>query len=149
MSGNGNGKAKGKDGFEEIAGKPVKERPKKGKRIAGPPAAARTAHLPGMEPVKIATVHAAIEAFVCAQIALKDQTKKRDEAKAALLRAMKEAAIDKYIVDGHVAFLDVEETVKARLEPEDAEEAEERELSGGPPRVRSQRRGSRAPEASA
>ena len=94
-----------------------------------------------MEPKTIPAVHAAIEEYVAARDQRMQLTKVEVEKKAALLDAMKKAGVLAYSVDGHSAELEIDEQVKARLDPEEAEAAEEAELSGGPrrPRARSKR----------
>lgn len=138
-----NGKS---DGFTEIEGKRPKGRPKKGARIAGPPARqVRSGHLPGMEPKVMPKLHRLIEEYVAVRDERMALTEREVDLKNRLRETMKEAEIDSYKVDGHEAYLKTEETVKARLAAEGAEEAEERELRGGAPRVR----GSRGAEADA
>jgi hypothetical protein len=145
------GNGKDKDGFQVVDG----NAPKGGRKKKAPPAGValvpkteRTAHLPGMEPVTIPEVHAAIEEYVSARDQRMALTKLETEKKAHLLKVMKAAGIPAYNVDGHQAEIETgEETVKARLDPVEAEEAEEAELSGGPRRPRA--KSAQQPEAQA
>lgn len=125
-------KSNGKD-VEIIHGRTPAKRKKTAAKVTRD---TKTKHLPGMEPKTIATVRRAIEDYVEARDQRMALTKIEVEKKAKLMDAMKKAGITHYSVDGREADLDVEETVKARIAPEEAEEAEERELSGGRSRSR-------------
>lgn len=110
----------GKDehGFETIAGKSPKGSGKRAK-----PVRAADQHLPGLEPVMVPAVHKAIENYVTARDERMKLTKIEVETKAALMQAMKKAELTSYNVDGHLADLQIDEQVKARL-VDDGEEAE-------------------------
>lgn len=131
------GNGRDKDGFQVVDGNAPKERRKKGSALVGAPPRERTQHLPGMEPVTVPKIHQAIEEYTAIRDARMDMTRKEVDAKAKLLRVMKEEGLATYAVDGHEAEIEAgEETVKARLIADDLEAAEEAELSGGPRRPR-------------
>lgn len=112
-----NGKDKG-DGFENVDGKAPETKGKK----------ASNAHLPGMEPKTIPSVHRAIEEYVEVRDQRMGLTKIETEKKAHLMTVMKKHDITTYCVDGHEATLETDETVKARLRDAEAEEDEPKEL---------------------
>jgi hypothetical protein len=115
-------KDNGKDGVQEkievIHGKAPKSNGRPGKRgaIPKPPARAKQVHIPGMEPQTVPSIHKAIEEYVVARDQRMELTKVEVEKKARLMEVMKKAKVQHYSVDGHVADLDTEETIKARLE---------------------------------
>jgi len=123
MSAAGNGKDKG-DGFVEVQGNATPPRRKNAFTPAALKPKPRTAHLPGMEPKTIPSVHKAIEEYVIARDHRMELTKVEVQKKAILMHEMKQAGLLTYSVDGHEAELEIDEQVKARLhEPE--EEASE------------------------
>ena len=80
------------------------------------PDKAKQTHLPGQEPVKIASVHRAIELYVEAKDSRMAAGRIEVERKASLLQVMKNEAISRYNVDGHEAHLETgDTTVKASL----------------------------------
>lgn len=130
-------KANGKDrdGFENVDGNPTARRARKVAKAFAPSAARpRDQHLPGLEPKTIPAVHKAIEEYVVARDNRMELTKIEVEKKAVLLAAMKAAGIKQYGVDGHRAEMDVEETVKAKIDPEEVELAEEDKIRGVRPK---------------
>lgn len=78
-------------------------------------------HLPGQEPVKIAAVHNAIEAYVEARDERMKLTVVEVQKRTLLMEIMKKHGITTYAVDGHLADIESEEKIKARLKDEEDE----------------------------
>lgn len=124
-------KGNGKD-VEVIDGHaPKGSRRGRGKKAAAADAGKGTAHLPGMEPKTIPSVHNAIEEYVDVRERRSKLAVIESEKKAHLMQVMKKAGITSYHVDGHRATLESEEKVKAGLDSDEREEHEESAIRGG------------------
>jgi|SRR5689334_1576965 len=113
------------------APKGSKHRRGKKKGAVAAPASTGTAHLPGMAPKILPSVHNAIEEFVDVHERRKKLTELEAEKKNHLIQVMKKAGITTYHVDGHRALLESEEKLKAGLDGEEREDAEEAVTRGG------------------
>jgi len=102
----------------------------KGKDVVDVPAPATSVrnrkpkqeHLPGQEPqAKIAAVHHAIEAYVEVRDQRMQLTEVEVQKRTLLGEIMKKHGLTKYAVDGHIAEIEAEEKIKAKLKDEEDE----------------------------